>query len=65
MKRYMLNQVDVKVKLYRTTPVFCLMSATSGADFKIDITNYLLPPKVRVNPAVIFSHSEMLNTKTT
>ena len=64
MKRYLLNQVDVKVKLYRTTPAFCLLSETSGADFKIDITDVcLLARKVRVNPAVIFAHSEMLNTK--
>ena len=26
MKRYLLNQVDVKVKLYRSTPAFCLLS---------------------------------------
>ena len=64
MKRYLLNQVDVKVKLYRTTPAFCLLSETVGADFKIDITDVcLLARKVRVNPAVIFAHSEMLKTK--
>ena len=64
MKSYLLNQVDVKVKLYQTTPAFCLLSATSGANFKIDITNVcLLARKVRVNLAVIFAHSEMLNTK--
>lgn len=63
MKRYLLNQVDVKVKLYRSTPAFCLLSATPEADFKIDITDVcLLARKVRVNPAVIFAHSEMLNT---
>ena len=64
MKRYLLNQVDVKVKLYQTTQAFCLLSATSGVDFKIDITDVcLLAWKVRVNPAVIFAHSETLNTK--
>ena len=63
MKRYLLNQVDVKVKLYRTTPAFSLLSETAGADFKIDITDIcLLARKVRVNPAVILAHSEMLNT---
>ena len=63
MKRYLLNQVDVKVKLYRTTPAFCLLSAMPGADFKIDIVDAcLLARKVRVNPGVIFAHSEMLTT---
>lgn len=63
MKRYLLNQVDVKVKLYRTTPAFCLLSETAGADFKVDITDIcLLARKVRVNQAVILAHSEMLNT---
>ena len=64
MKRYLLNQVDVKVKLYRSTPAFCLLSETAGADFEIDITDVcLLARKVKVNPAVYQAHSEMLNTK--
>lgn len=63
MKRYLLNQVDVKVKLYRSTPAFCLLSDMTGADFKIDIADVcLLARKIKVNPAVIFAHSEMLNT---
>lgn len=61
MKRYLLNQVDVKVKLYRSTPAFSLLSAMPAADFKIDIVDVcLLARKIRVNPAVIFAHSEML-----
>ena len=63
MKRYLLNQVDVKVKLYRSPPAFYLLSSMPGADFKIDITDaYLLARKVRVNPGVIYAHSEMLKT---
>ncbi|MEW8548440.1 MAG: hypothetical protein AB2693_33475 [Candidatus Thiodiazotropha sp.] len=63
MKRYLLNQVDVKVKLYRSTPAFCLLSNTPSADFKIDISDVcLLARKIKVNPAVIVAHSEMLNT---
>ena len=42
IKRYLLNQVDVKVKLYRATPVFCLSSAEAGADYKVDIVNVCL-----------------------
>ena len=63
IKRYLLNQVDVKVKLYRATPVFCLSSAEAGADYKVDTVNVcLLARKIRVNPAVIYAHSEMLGT---
>lgn len=63
MKRYLLNQVEVKVKLNRTTPEFCLLSEMSGADFKIDITDIcLLARKVRVNPGIIYAQSEMLNS---
>ena len=63
MKRYLLNQVDVKVKLYRTPLAFCLSSTNPSADFKIDIVDIcLLARKVRVNPAVIYAHSEMLTT---
>ena len=63
IKRYLLNQVDVKVKLYRTTPAFSLLSANPAADFKIDITDVcLLARKIRVNPAVVFAHSAMLDT---
>ena len=63
MKRYLLNQVDVKVKLNRTTPAFCLLSEMPGADFKIDITDIcLLAGKVRVNPEIIYAQSEMLNS---
>ena len=61
MKRYLLNQVDVKVKLYRSTPAFSLLSAMPGADFKIDITDIcLLARKVRLNPALIMAQSDML-----
>ena len=64
MKRYLLNQVDVKVKLYRSTPAFCLLSETAGADYKIDITDVcLLARKVKINPGVYYAQSEMLNTK--
>ena len=63
MKRYLLNQVDVNVKLYRTPPAFCLSSVNPSADFKVDLVDIcLLARKVRVKPAVIYAHSEMLTT---
>ena len=65
IKRYLLNQVDVKVKLYRTTPAFSLLSANGAADYRIDIADIcLLVRKIKVNTAVVFAHSEMLDTTT-
>ena len=61
MKRYLLNQVDVKVKLYGSSPSFSLLSDVLTPDFKIDIVDVcLIAQKIRVNPAVIYAHSEML-----
>ena len=63
MSRYLINQVDVKLKLYRSNPAFCLSSGDSSPDYKIDIHDiYLLAKKIRVNPAVIYGHSEILKT---
>lgn len=57
MERYLLNQVDVKVKLYRSPVTFALMAADASVDFKIEIEDiYVLTKKVRVNPAVIYGH---------
>ncbi|XP_053381864.1 uncharacterized protein F54H12.2-like [Mercenaria mercenaria] len=64
MTRYMLNQVDVKVKLYRSSPEFCLVSTESSPAFKVDIEDiYILARKIRVNPAVIYGHAEILKTQ--
>lgn len=61
MERYLLNQVDVKVKMYRNSGKFALMADSSNTDFRIDIQDiYILAKKVRVNPAVIYGHSRIL-----
>lgn len=65
IKRYLLNQVDVNVKLYRSSPAFCLSSGETSPSYKVNITDsYLLVKKVRVNPALIVAHSEMLKINT-
>lgn len=64
MSRYMLNQVDVKVKLYRSSPEFCLISDEASPAFKIVIEDiYILAKKIRVNPGVIYGHAEILKTQ--
>ncbi len=65
LDRYLLNQVDVKLKLYRTSPGFCLMSAATGASFLVELIDVcLLAKKIRVNPAALFGHAEMLKEVT-
>lgn len=64
-KRYLLNQVDVKLKLYRSSSAFCLSAGDTSPDFKVEILDiYLLARKLRVNPALIIAHSEMLKSST-
>ena len=61
--RYLINQVDVKLKLYRSSPAFCLCSPDASPAYCIDILDiYLLAKKIRVNPAVIYGHSEILKS---
>jgi hypothetical protein len=63
LSRYLLNQVDVKLKLYRSSAAFCLSTGEAAPDYKIEILDiYLLAKKIRVNPAVIYGHSEILKT---
>lgn len=64
MDRYLLNQVDVKIKLYRNPASFVLMAVDASTEFKIDIEDiYVLAKKVRVNPAVIYGHSKILEKR--
>ena len=61
LNRFILNQVAVGIKLYRTKPEFCLMTNESNADFKINIEDIVLKVcKIQVNPAVIYAHADVL-----
>ena len=65
IQRYLLNQVDVKLKLYRSSPAFCLSSGDASPNYKVQIIDvYLLARKVKVNPALIVAHAELLKTST-
>ena len=60
MSRYLLNQVDVKIKLYRSPNNFCLVNGDAN-DYRINIEDiYILVKKVRVSSAVIYGHSKIL-----
>ncbi len=61
MARYLLNQCDVRLKLYRSTPNFCLLSSLASPSFAIEVLDVcLLARKIKVNPAVLYGHAEIL-----
>ena len=61
MARLLIKQVDVKPKLYRSSPAFCLSSGDASPDYQLEIHDiYLLARKVRVNSSVTFGHSEIM-----
>lgn len=63
MDRYLLNMVDVKLKLFRSRPSFCLMSSEDDADYDVVIEDIVVKVcKIKVNPAIIFAHSEALKS---
>jgi hypothetical protein len=66
MDRYILNQVGISLKFYRTRPEFCLMSTTArGKNYQIQLEEVILRVcKCKINPAVILSHAKMLETTT-
>lgn len=63
LTRYILNQVDVKIKLYRASTAFCLSSGDASPNYKIRIIDAsFLAKKVKVNPAVMYGHAQMLES---
>ncbi|XP_071094623.1 uncharacterized protein [Haliotis cracherodii] len=60
MNRYLLNEVDLTLKMYRSNPKFCLMSSVTEHEFKVQILDaYLQVCKVKVNPALILAHNTL------
>lgn len=58
MSKYLLNQVDVHVRLHRSKPDFALMSTQSNAHFMIDIEEVILKAcKVQCQSGIIIAHS--------
>lgn len=59
--RLLLNMVDLKIKMTRSKPNFCLMSSKVGADYKVVLEHAsLFIRKVKVNPAVSLAHAKAL-----
>jgi len=58
-KRYILNQTDIQVKLYRQRANFCLIAPTG--DYDIVLEDVILKvAKARLNPATVYAHGEVL-----
>jgi hypothetical protein len=60
--RYMLNEVNVKIKLTRSRDAFCLM-ASGDQPFKVKIAAAaMIVRKVKISPSVYLAHAKTLET---
>ena len=63
--KHLLNGVDMHIKLIRSKADFCLMSAETGASFKVHIQECsLYVRKVKVAPSVTMGHAKALEKGT-
>ncbi|XP_041362090.1 uncharacterized protein F54H12.2-like [Gigantopelta aegis] len=64
--RYLVNGVDITVKLFRTSSPFCLMSGKSGQEYKIDLQDiYFKICKLKINSALILTHNKLFEKSNT
>ena len=60
--RYLLNEVNVKIKLVRSRNSFCLMA---GEEFEVKILSAIMfVRKVKLSPSVFLSHAKALENAT-
>ena len=63
--KFLINGVDVKIRLVRSKPAFALMSGGVAPDYKITIVNAtLFVKKATLNPAVQVAHINTLEKNT-
>ena len=63
--RFVLNGVDVNIKLYRQNPAFCLMSGEGDPTYKIVFDDVIFRVcRVQVSPGIIVGHNKTLETTT-
>ena len=61
--RYMLNEVNVKVRLVRNKDSFCLMSGEANPSYKVKLVSAaLLVRKVQLSPSVFLAHAKALES---
>lgn len=65
LSRFVLNGVDINIKLYRQNASFCLMSAESDPQYKIVFDDVIFRVcRVQVSPGIIVGHTKALETHT-
>ncbi|KAK3104529.1 hypothetical protein FSP39_004275 [Pinctada imbricata] len=63
LDRYILNQVGIDIKIYRSKPQFCLMTNELDDDYNFHIEDISMKVcKIQINPAVIYAHSQALQS---
>ena len=61
--RYMLNEVNIKVRLVRNKDSFCLISGEANPSYKVKlISAVLLVRKVQLSPSVFLAHAKALES---
>ena len=56
-----MNQVDIKIKFNRNPASFTLLAVDNTTDVRVVIQDiYVIARKVKVNPAVIYGHAQIL-----
>ena len=63
--KMLINGVEVRVRLTRSKDEFCLMDASEGGLFRVNITDAtLIMRRVKVSPGVLLAHSRGLSKTT-
>jgi hypothetical protein len=64
MRRYLLNNVKVQLKLYPSQKQFYIMADDNTKDYKIEIQDIVFKvAMVKVNPGVILGHAKAMETR--
>ncbi len=59
--KYLLNGVDIQLKLYPSRPEFCLMSPTADANYRVEVVQASLRVrKVLPVPEILLAHAETI-----
>lgn len=63
--RLLLNMIDLKIKMTRSKPEFCLMTSVKELAYKVILTHAsLFIRKIKVNPGVSLGHAKALEKNT-
>ncbi|XP_061190426.1 uncharacterized protein F54H12.2-like [Saccostrea echinata] len=61
--KYLINGVDIYIKLFRSSTPFVIMSAESSAAYKLELLDVVYKvAKVRVDPGVLLNHSKQIES---